>query len=157
MKISMKNSFYRLLLLAVVIFGASAGARAQACGYSTVTIYLQDADGKAVEKADLKFVRGEGGESAHFKGYTRTYWDAKRKAYVSVHGMCGEHYDAAVRISARGFEAAEQKLEFVFGAQGFILKLKRVGTSEKVSLEKLPCATREECPNLAGQTEPSRE
>lgn len=154
----MKNSLYKLLLLAALISGASASAsvRAQECGYSTVTIYLQDAGGHAIKNAALKFFDTRDGDDGHFKAYTRTFWDTKRNAYVSVHGMCGQHYDTAVRISAPEFEAVERELKLTFGAQGFILKLKRSGTSEKISWEKLSCATRDECPLLFGERERSQ-
>ncbi len=127
------------------MFGAGFSARAQACGYSTVTVYLQDAGGRAIENAVFEFVDGESGSDAHYRQTTKTYWDAKRNAYVSAHGMCGAHFDVTMGVSAEGFEAVEQKLELPLGRQGFILKLKRSATNEKVSLEQLPCATRGEC------------
>ena len=81
------NSFFKSLFLAALMFGASFSARAQACGYSTVTIYLQDAGGKAIENAIFVFVEASSGSNAHYRQITKTYRDAKRNAYISTHGL----------------------------------------------------------------------
>ena len=127
------------------MFGASFSTRAQVCGYSVVTIYLQDAGGRAVENAVFEFVNTGDDSDGHYGSTTKIYRDAKRNAYVLRHGMCGAHNEAAVSISVEGFVAVEQKLELPLGRQGLILKLKRSGTDEKVSLKKLSCETPGEC------------
>ena len=144
-----KNTRFKLLMLAAIVFGASLGVRAQACGYSITTIYLRGHDGRAVKEATFKFVDATDDHSEeHFKVVTKTFWDVERNAYVSAHGLCGEHR-VVMTVAAAGFETTEQQIALPFERQGFILKLKRKGTDEEVSLEKLPCKTSGECASLA--------
>jgi hypothetical protein len=147
------NSFYRLLFLAAVIFGASSSARAQGCGYAAITLYVRDAQGRAVKDAVLKFVASADGKDNYYRVTTRTYWDAKREAYVSVHGMCGGHPSVGLRVTAGGFADAERKVSLDLGSQGYVLKLKRRGAEDEVSLEKLSCETEGQCAAVA-ETDP---
>ncbi|HEX8128345.1 MAG TPA: hypothetical protein VF527_04525 [Pyrinomonadaceae bacterium] len=149
------NFLYKLLFLAAIMFGASFSARAQACGYAAITIYVQDAEGRAVKDAALKFVDAVNGVDKYYQLTTRTYWDAKREAYVSVHGMCGGHPSAGLKVTAVGFADAERKVGLRLGSQGYLLKLKRRGTDEKVSLEKLSCEAEGECATVA-ETSPTQ-
>ena len=142
----MLKSFYKQVFLVAMIFGASLSVPAQECGYSTVTIYLQDTDGHAVKNAAFKFAAEDRRDEEYFKSATGTAWNAKRSAYVSVHGMCGGHSAVRLRVTAEGFETTEQKISMRLGAHGYLLKLKRRGTSEKVTLDKLACQTQDECP-----------
>lgn len=142
----MLKSFYKPLFLVAMIFGASLSVPAQACGYSTVTIYLQDAEGNAIKNAAFKFVAEESSDEKYFKSATGTAWNAKRGAYVLVHGMCGGHWAVRLRVTAEGFETTEQEISMRLGAHGYLLKLKRRGTGEKVTLDKLACQTQDECP-----------
>ena len=139
------------LALLVAAFGVSLSVNAQVCGYSVTTIYLSDSGAKPIEGAKVEIFDKDSESIGHFKVYTRTYWDKERKAYVIRHGLCGEHRNVVLRISAEAFEIAEQVVDLPFGRQGFIFRPKRKGTEEKFTVEKLSCE--KQSPLCAGISE----
>lgn len=134
----------RILPLLVLALFTSRSASAQECGYSVVTTYLNDGEGRPIAGAKIEFAFNDPEPETveHFRVITKTGWSEKRQAYVSRHGLCGQHRNVALRISAAGFAAAERVIDLPFGQQGYVVNLKREGSDGKAGFKELSCEAR---------------
>lgn len=122
-------------LACILVF--SAVAQAQACGISLNTFYITDANGKPIKDVTIEFLNEKFRIDEHFQLYTQTYWDDKLKAYVSKHGLCGEHFRVGIRIIANGFESVNRKFDLPFNERTFAVSLARVGKKQKTKFEQV--------------------
>jgi hypothetical protein len=122
------------LFLIVCIFALQLSVKAQECGYAFLYIYLNDDSGKPVENAEFIFANNKDG---CLKYDAKVKWISEDKAYLVSHGMCGDHKNINIKISAKEFAPIENNFDFTFGIQSYILKLKKEGSKEKADIEQL--------------------
>jgi hypothetical protein len=104
-------------------------------------MYVKDGAGTPLKNVNISVARKDPLDdyNPHFQEASRVYWDIESKAYVYQHGLCGEHRDLVVTISAEGFDDLRHVFDLPFGSRAFAVTLKRKGTEEKTIFKALSC------------------
>ena len=153
----MSNLTLKIIPFAFLIFAfCTANASGQACGFSFTYLYVRDNNEKPITNVKIEVFSNIEIENEHLKGEATKVNPVKEKqAYLLSHGMCGEHFDVGLKISADGFETLEEKIDLPFLYQSFKVKLKRVGTNEKkvfVQMAYLSGRIKYETPSISSTT-----
>jgi hypothetical protein len=126
----------QILALVLLIFGFNFFVKAQACGYTSITVYLSDNNGKPIKNAEFKFFdRNYDSEGLHKDNLMS--WSEERNSYFGAEGMCGGHRNVKMEVSAEGFENFTRQVDLPLGWESFSIKLKRKGTNEETYFEPL--------------------
>lgn len=146
----------KVLQILVFLIFLTSFAKAQACGWTKLTIYLTDAKGLLIKDAEIKTFDKNFGEE-NYLDYPKDEndydylekninslrlrrnisWTEEKQAYFGSEGMCGGHSNVGIRISAEGFEKFDFVTHLPLGYTSFSIKLKRNGTNEISEKTKL--------------------
>ncbi len=136
----------RILQVLVLILFLASFAKAQACGYTFLTIYLTDSNGQIIKNADIKTFDKDFKEQdqLHYPGKRVSYgdrknisWSEDNQVYFGREGMCGGHYKVGLRIEAENFENFDKVIDLPLGYTAYSIKLKRKDSDENAEISEL--------------------
>jgi hypothetical protein len=137
----------RLIFATFLLFGFSATAISQACGYTFLTIYLKDSSGTAITKAEIQTFSSDFGERdmLHYpvedesddRLRKKIRWSEKKQAFFGSEGMCSGHRDVGLRVTAKGFETFNTVIDLPLGWISYSITLRRLGSVEVAKATEL--------------------
>ncbi len=127
----------RFLQISLLIFFLCSFAKAQACGYTFLTVYLTDLNETPIKNAKIETFDRDFKQKYYLypekspdRLERKISWSEKKQAYFGSEGMCGGHRDIGFRFSSEGFEAFDKVINLPLGWTSYSIKLKRNNSSD---------------------------
>lgn len=137
----------RVLHILILLLFVTSFAKAQACGYTFLTIHLTDSNSQIVKNAEIKTFDKDFKKQdfLHYSGKTFSYdsrkkdisWSEDNQVYFVTEGMCGGHRDVGLRIKAENYETFEKVIDLPLGWTAYSIKLKRNDSDEIAEIIEL--------------------